>query len=357
MSSVDFNFKWVIGVVENVDDEEMGGRVQVRLNGIHEQDKTLLPTKFLPWARLFMQPTTSTSDKGLGRSPTGIEVGTTFLGISLDDMHRKIAICFTWYGSDETGWSQVHPLAKGEESELSKKIAESVLTGMEFSASNKLDEPVINRVTTYPNNDVEASRGGLEAEIDNSNDKVRTTTSHPSGAYTNLDPEGRETIKVTQRLKMILGLCVEYVKGSRFLSVVGDCVRIAKGDIYSSTAGQETRVSKTLLIKTDDGFELVTPEMRVSGDARVGGTLYVPSLRVGDLKADNISCKGTIDGVIKYASEAVKAASVSPPVVPAPGAGAGDTSVTFSYEDNGGDYDFEFQLDETKKASDDTEAS
>lgn len=349
MSGTDYNIKWVVGVVENVDDPQKGGLVQVRLNGVHESNSTLLPTKFLPWARVFTTATSSGSDSGSGASPTGIEVGSHFFGISMDSQYENLAVLFTWFGSDEKGWSQVHPLAKGEPSELSKKISDSILSGMSFSASNSLDEPLINRATTYPNNDVNASRSGLESEIDNSNSKVRKTVSHPSGAYTNLDPEGNETRKISQKLKIIGGLCLDYITGSKFVSVIGDCVKVAKGDIYSKTDGQETKVNRDLLLKSSGSIEIDVGELRIKDIVRVGGTLYVPNIRVGNLQADNISCAGIIDGIAKFSSEAVKAASVSPPVIPAPGAGAGDTSVTFSLEDNGGDYPFEFKLDTTKK--------
>lgn len=338
--------RWFVGVVENVNDPQEGGRVQVRINNIHDASPETLPTKFLPWTRLSLPVNNACTVEGVGESPTGLVVGSHIFGISLDPMYSNLIGMFTWTTStDET--SSVHPLARGLDSELSKSISESLLTGMEFSNSNKLDEPPIDRTKTkYPNNDVRASRAGLETEIDNSEETVRVTNSHPSGAYDSLDKDGNYVVKRKSLISIILERSLEYVAGSKFVSVVGNYVRRIAGDNYVYTAKQDTRVANNTLLKSSEGLEILTPELRVSGDVRVGQVLYVSELRVGKIMADNISCSGVIDGVIKFSNEAVKAASVSPPVIPVPGSGAGDVSVTMTYEDNGGDYKFKVEEDE-----------
>jgi hypothetical protein len=48
------NFVWWTGVIEDVYDELAVGNVKVRIFGIHSQDKTLLPTKDLPWAQVLL---------------------------------------------------------------------------------------------------------------------------------------------------------------------------------------------------------------------------------------------------------------------------------------------------------------
>jgi len=63
------------GVVENRDDPLRVGRCQVRILGLHTEDKNVLPTADLPWAYP-MQPVTSAAVSGIGWSPTGPVTGT-----------------------------------------------------------------------------------------------------------------------------------------------------------------------------------------------------------------------------------------------------------------------------------------
>lgn len=63
------------GVVENRLDPLKLGRCQVRIVGLHTEDKTKLPTDDLPWAYP-MQPITSAAINGLGWTPTGPVNGT-----------------------------------------------------------------------------------------------------------------------------------------------------------------------------------------------------------------------------------------------------------------------------------------
>lgn len=334
---------WCIGEVVNVIDPKKSGLVQVRVFGIHDQSPEKLPEEFLPWAKLTLPATSSSSSEGVGRSPTGIQVGDMFLGISLDSMYRNIMILNTWYGASGEGEEAiigVHPLARGILSELAQSITDNRQTGIQLSESNTIDEPEIIRETEYPLNDVEKSRSGRETEVDNSAEGVRVTDMHPSGAYSNLDRDGNRSERLSSAFSLVLGRFIRRIGGSSFLSVARDAVKWVAGNVYVKAGGQLTQNSSQHLIKSG-GLEVDAPEVRISGACWIGETLYVPELRVGTIKADNMSISGEIDGVIKFSKEAVKAASLAPPVVPAPGSGAGDVSVTMSYEDNGGDYPLE----------------
>jgi hypothetical protein len=63
------------GVVENRQDPTRLGRCQVRVVGLHSENKTELPTDLLPWAYP-MQPVTSAAMNGIGFSPLGPVEGT-----------------------------------------------------------------------------------------------------------------------------------------------------------------------------------------------------------------------------------------------------------------------------------------
>ena len=62
------------GVVEDIMDPLMIGRVRVRVVGVHTENKEMLPTEHLPWATPIL-PITSASMNGIGSSPTGLVCG------------------------------------------------------------------------------------------------------------------------------------------------------------------------------------------------------------------------------------------------------------------------------------------
>jgi len=76
------NIRWFIGnVVEDNDEELKLGRVQVRIYGIHDNEKDI-PIKDLPWATV-MSPATEQGISGLGYKPN-IKNGAQVFGIFLD---------------------------------------------------------------------------------------------------------------------------------------------------------------------------------------------------------------------------------------------------------------------------------
>ena len=79
-------FVWFYGVVEDRHDPLFLGRVRVRCIGWHTDDKTPgsgIPTDDLPWADV-INPITSASMSGIGRSPTGMVPGTHVFGFFRD---------------------------------------------------------------------------------------------------------------------------------------------------------------------------------------------------------------------------------------------------------------------------------
>lgn len=79
-----------VGVIENRDDPLKLGRCQVRVVGLHTDDKNALPTKDLPWA-FPMQPVTSAAINGIGWSPTGPVPG-TWVVIMFQDKDNQMPI-------------------------------------------------------------------------------------------------------------------------------------------------------------------------------------------------------------------------------------------------------------------------
>lgn len=101
------NFMW-FGVVEDVNDPSQLGRVRVRILGIHTEDKSLIPTESLPWAKCMM-PLTSASISGVGWAPVGLVPGALVSGIFLDgaDMQQPI-VMFSNGGNRSTNKSSAY---------------------------------------------------------------------------------------------------------------------------------------------------------------------------------------------------------------------------------------------------------
>ena len=77
--TVDGTMRFWVGMVESRNDPLQQGRVQVRIEGFHTDDISLIPTETLPWATP-LNPINSASVSGVGFSPTGMMEGTMVMG-------------------------------------------------------------------------------------------------------------------------------------------------------------------------------------------------------------------------------------------------------------------------------------
>ena len=84
-------FRWFLGVVEDRDDPEKRGRVRVRVHGLHDSSEAVVPKATLPWAPV-MLPATSSSQKQVGVSATGLQVGSTVFGFFVDGSETTMPI-------------------------------------------------------------------------------------------------------------------------------------------------------------------------------------------------------------------------------------------------------------------------
>ena len=91
-------FVWWNGVVENRKDPLFLGRCKVRILGWHTENKSMLPTKDLPWAQVLM-PITSASQTGVGEAPVGPVEGTWVMGFFRDgELAQEPVIMGTMHG-------------------------------------------------------------------------------------------------------------------------------------------------------------------------------------------------------------------------------------------------------------------
>ena len=328
--------KLFYGVVENVLDPLKIGRVQVRVHGAHDPSPQKLPVDFLPWAAVMLPATSGTDINGSGRSPTGLLVGTEVMGITLDSSYTDLRVLFTWNGlKGET--PEMNPMGIGTASALADKIETDRLKDIKVSKSNTVEELASERAVVYPLNDVETSRSGFVKESDSSNGSSRVTEIHPTGNYKEWRTDGSIQERVKSFIKIAIETSYHVFNKSWFAVVINNMVQKIGEDFYRDVTGQSTEVSARVLLKVKEALEIDTPEIRANGDMRLAGTLYVNAIRVNDLKADDISSLGVIKGTVQFAQGAIIAGSVST-VTPTPAQGAGDVSVSMSFEDNGGDY-------------------
>ena len=168
-----------IGIVEAIDDPNQLGRVRVRVINHHDDD---IPTEDLDWATV-AHPTTSTGLKGAGMSPTWLAVGSTVVGFYFDGENRNVPIVTGVLGNipnNDTSLHSVNRLARGETPEAPKPV------GPEPSEQGK---------SKYPFNKVIATPGGHEIELDDTEGNQRIRIKHSSGAYIQINNDGRIVIK------------------------------------------------------------------------------------------------------------------------------------------------------------------
>lgn len=98
--------KLYTGVVENRNDPLEIGRCQVRIVGLHTENKVILPTADLPWAHP-MTPITSASMNGIGQAPIGPVNGSWVLIMFTDEDEQQPIMLGTLPGVPQSKAAQI----------------------------------------------------------------------------------------------------------------------------------------------------------------------------------------------------------------------------------------------------------
>lgn len=246
-------FIWWFGVVEDIDDPLRLGRVKVRIFGYHPEEKSRLKTSDLPWAHP-LQDIGSASISGIGRSPTGLVTGSHVFGFFRDGLNAQQPVVMFSVGgipmeladktkgfNDPTG---TYPLEKEKPdtnrlatgSETDKTIIETrkndlkkdVLVALDSEDREKWSEPESPYKTKYPNNKVFATKSGMVEEWDDTPEKERHHTYHPSGSFEEVangwkdDPNGTRVHKVKgNNYELVAGDEFVHIKGTAKITVDG----------------------------------------------------------------------------------------------------------------------------------------
>jgi len=209
----DEGFRWFIGTVEDLEDPEKTGRVKVRIQGIHPDQKTKVPTSALPWATILL-PTSSASLKKVGSFATGMELGTTVVGFFMDGRDGNYPIILgTLAGKEKVGDDNTNDLP------------DEALGRSKIVKKQDGPEPPSASRAKYPYNKVIRSKSGHVIELDDTPDNERIHIYHKSGTYTEVNNKGRRVDKsVDDRIEISLKDYTIFVKGNINMSSEGSIV-------------------------------------------------------------------------------------------------------------------------------------
>ena len=223
-------FHWFVGVVESREDPSQLGRVQVRVLGIHTDNKTSIPTEDLPWATV-MQPTTSSANSGIGTSPSFIIEGSWVVGFFMDTEKQQPIIMGTLPGvqNQEVDTSKgfydpngTYPLSHYLNESDVNKLARGDSTRLVKVPDTETGEPANPYNAVYPKNHVFESESGHVIEIDDTTDAERIHIYHKSGSFVEFHPNGDVVTQHKNGFKTVTGNDKIHVTGDLTIKADGN---------------------------------------------------------------------------------------------------------------------------------------
>jgi predicted chitinase len=195
------------GVVENRQDPLKLGRCQVRIVGIHTDDKTLLPTADLPWAYP-VQPVTSAAISGIGNSPVGPVPGTWVVVMFRDEDQQMPIIMGTIGGIPQTK-SGARALDDSNDSIL--PTDGGFLTSSDGTVVTDGSGNPITTGTNQANNSAPTTPTPAAVPVAKSGDTITKLTPPPKSGATNKASDG---IKALIAACDKVGLTTKYAKAA-----------------------------------------------------------------------------------------------------------------------------------------------
>ncbi len=232
------SFRWFLGIVEDVMDPLMVGRVKIRV--INEQDTDEVSTDELLWAYP-MNPVQSASmasqnvegarvnpgPTAVGWSPTGIEVGSYAFGFFFDGAEGNVPIMIGTYPKIPGATSgNVKGGAEGlMNHDVSMLAREQQTLEKVQDGGDLVTEPKSAYGAKYPNNKTFTTKAGHAIEIDDTTGAERIHIYHKSGSYEEINKDGRWVRKVVDDdYEIVMKDKKVYVKGDVTIEVDGNAV-------------------------------------------------------------------------------------------------------------------------------------
>lgn len=250
------NFVWFLADIVNINDPDMLGQCQIRIDNFHDQTED----ENLPWAMPLLPITSAsyqTPEHGeVGTSPTGILVGSHVFGFFADGSTAKVPVIVGTIPAIKEGDIKKHDVPQ---------LAREVNT---FASRPRVEgEPESPYGTKYPYNKVTRTQSGHTIEIDDTPNAERIHVHHKSGTYVEISTDGRMVTKV-------VGDNYHIVMNDENIRIMGKATVIIEGDA-NITALQNANI-----------------EVLEDADLHVGGTLNIGSaedLNLSSGKSINIT--------------------------------------------------------------------
>jgi hypothetical protein len=201
--------RWFVGVVVDNKDPKQLGRIRVRV--VNETDDTSIPVSDLPWATPII-PITSASLNGVGRSPTGLLIGSHVFGFYLDGQEKQLPMIWGTYAKLPDGTqnsNDVPALARGINDIPNKLVG---------------PEPKSSYAAKYPDNHVTKTKSGHVIEVDDTPDNERIRIIHKTGTYVEVNRTGQRVSKIVDNdIEVVVKDKTVYVSGNCNITVLGSC--------------------------------------------------------------------------------------------------------------------------------------
>lgn len=278
-------FIWWIGVVENRMDPLDSGRCQVRIKGLHTDNKSLIPTSQLPWSQPLFPVNSSFC------TPTTLKEGDMVFGFFMDgDQAQYPIIVGAFHGipedkanpskgfNDPRSTNELKAAPRTPEQLIYNKNGSGITINEKAQASLyplNLNEPTIDRLTRneqiqqtivatkkasvvtvssavsgnwtepttpynakYPYNKVIATESGHFFELDDTPGKERTHLYHRSGTFVENHPDGSQVEKITKnKYSIVMKDDHVYIMGKCQITVQGDAEVYVQKNCYLKTDG------------------------------------------------------------------------------------------------------------------------
>lgn len=220
--------RWFTGELININDPLELGRVQVRIYGIHSDNRVLIPDEDLPWAQVVV-PITQGGTRYLGNN-LGVKPGSLVFGFFMDGANSQLPLVL---GS----------LPKYEENELDSLSTNPLARGIQtktHTLDTVIGEPNDPFAAVYPNNLVYETNSGHVKEYDDTPDAERIRELHKSGTFYEVGPDGdlvthivRDRYSVVHRNDAlhVKGNVKIVIDGNLDIDVGGTCDITSGGDM------------------------------------------------------------------------------------------------------------------------------
>ena len=291
-------FIWFMGIVEDINDPEMLGRVKVRILNNEEKDEISTDELLWSWPIVPIHSASLNSEvvedaviapgpKAVGWSPTGLEKNSYVFGFFVDGEEMNIPFIFGSYHKlslpdknacpDGVVLHDVSPLARGEQTLFkhpdSSDLQVESLTPLTVSgAGGFIKEPISPYKAKYPFNKTFTTNKGHAIEIDDTPGEERLQVYHRKGTYIEIDKDGQKVSKIVGDDYEII--CKDkhvLVKGNLNIEVDQSATIIVKDNAYLWVGGSVSQVVEKNVDQWVKGN--VREDVEGDKDVRVKGNL------------------------------------------------------------------------------------